>query len=282
MEQNFCWRCFRWSISFLLLLSFGGLFGSCAAPSKSRALDISDLTPEDIQSRVSRNFKTLKSFQGKARVIIELPGSGNQGFSEIFINFPDSVFVKTEAILGIDIGALFIDRRYFGAYAPRENTLYYGEAALLDLRDFLEIELSTEELYEVLTGLNQISISPASEISIQDGSCLITTPLEEGEMVYWVDPKKFVVLKSQLFDGTGEAILTKEFQRFRKNKGVMLPKHIRLTRPQARERITVYYTKQEINRPIEAKNFKLRIASNAKRIYWGDIDRPKLNRKLIK
>ncbi len=189
--------------------------------------------------------------------------------------------MKTEAILGIDIGALFLDSRNFGAYAPRENTLYYGEIELLDLRDFLEIELTTEELREVLIGLVQISTNLTSELGVRDGKYFITTKVAAGDWQHWVDAEKFVVTKSQLIDDAGEVTLTKEFRRFRNKEGVHLPQLVRLTRPQARERITVYYTSQKVNHRIKPKNFKLNIADNAKKVYWGDIEQPKLDRSRL-
>lgn len=212
-------------------------------------------------------------------MIIELPGNGYNGYSQIFIKFPDSVFVKTEAMLGIDIGALFVDKKKFGAYAPRENELYYGEIELLDLRDFLQIELETDELLEVLTGLIQVVVDSSSTLQINDGKFLITTRKYHGKIKYWIDARKYVVTRSQLLNAQGQVVQTKKFRRFRKNKGVVLPQNIWLTRPLAKEQITVYYTRQKINHSISSKKFKLKVADNARRIYWGDVKRPQIERK---
>ncbi|MFQ5638736.1 MAG: hypothetical protein ACE5IR_12155 [bacterium] len=272
-------------INFLLVtcsLATIFLFSYCGSTSKIKISDLSHLTPDDIRLRVLRNYQKLRSFEGKARLIIELPGSGNSGFSEIFINMPDSMLVKTEAVLGIDVGALFLNRRNFGAYAPRENILYYGELEILDLRDFLEIELTTAELFEALTGLNQVLVGPGSTLGYEKGLFLIKTPTTDGVWHYWVDPKKNVVTKSQLMDRAGEVLMKKEFDRLRRNKGFYMPQIIRLTRPKARERITVYYTRQKINERIQTKYFHLKVAKNARRVYWGDIEKPKLDRRRIK
>ena len=263
-------------IASVVLFSF-----QCASTSKSKTPALSNLTPEDLQARVTRNFEQLKSFEGKARVIIELPGSGSQGFSEIFITFPDSVYLKTEAILGIDIGALFLDQRYFVAYAPRENVLYYGETAQLNLREFLQIELNTEELFEALTGLIQVPVHSESTLSYADGKYVLSAPIDNGEIKYWIDPQKFLVTKSQIIED-GKVVMSKEMQRFRQTQGLELPQIIRVTRPQARERITVYYTSQTINRAILPERFKLRYAQNARRVYWGDLEHPRVERELIK
>jgi len=256
------------------------LFLNCA--STSRIPNLSNLTPEDLQLRVARNLNNLHSFEGKAHVIIELPGKSYKGFSNIFMKLPDSVYVKMEAILGIDIGGLFLDQHFFAAYAPRDNILYYGEAESLDLRDFLEIEIDTDELFEVFTGLNQIVVNETSNLIFAGGKFVVTTQLDQQSLIYEVDPDKYIVTKSQLVDAEGKTILLKEYRRFRKTKGLVLPKIIKLTRPQARERITVYYTNQKINKKIAAEKFKIKPAKNAKKVYWGDIKRPEIDRNLQK
>ena len=224
----------------------------------------------------------LKSFEGKARVIIELPGKGYNGFSNVYLNLPDSIFVKTEAILGIDIGALFLDHKTFGAYAPRDNVLYYGEVTKLNLRDFLQVELETEELYEVFTGSVQVILDSTSTLSLDDGKFLISTTSDSTTFKYWIDPKRFVVTESHLVDNEGTILLTKKFERFQKKGKLQLPKIIRLTRPEARERITVYYTKQTVNQAIPAEQFRLKVPKNARKVYWGDVQSPTIDRKLPK
>ncbi|MFQ5651450.1 MAG: DUF4292 domain-containing protein [bacterium] len=252
------------------------LAAGCATT--SRVPDLSNITTQTIQSKVLRNFNKLVSFEGRARVIIELPGEGYRGSSRVYINLPDSVYVKTEAILGIDIGALFLDRSYFGAYAPRENVLYYGEAELLDLRDFLQVEIETDELVEVLTGLIRIAPEPGATPAFDDGKFLISFPLGNGTQRVWVDPKKYVVTRSQLVDTRGRVILLKEFSRFKTRKGIVLPQTIKITRPLARERLTVYYTSQKINKLIVPEKFRLKTSKNARRVYWGDLERSQLGR----
>lgn len=279
MRIKFLRRFYLFGFFFVTYCS-ASLFLNCASTSKIP--NLSNFTPEDLQLRVARNLHNLHSFEGKARVIIELPGKSYNGFSNIFMKLPDSVYVKTEAILGIDIGGLFLDQRFFAAYAPRDNILYYGEAESLDIRDFLKIEIDTDELFEVFTGLNQIVVNDTSKLIFAGGKFVVTTQLEQQSLIYEVDPEKYIVTKSQLIDAEGKTILLKEYRRLRTNKGVVLPQIIKLTRPQARERITVYYTNQKINKKIAAEKFKIKPAKNAKKVYWGDTKRPAIDRNLQK
>ncbi|MFQ5677265.1 MAG: DUF4292 domain-containing protein [bacterium] len=250
------------------------VFTSLRCATTVRIPNLAEITPRDIQRKTERTFKNLHSFQGKARVILEKPGKGYRGFASIYMNLPDSVYVKTEAILGIDIGALFLDSRFFAAYAPRDNILYYGEVESLDLRDFLEVDISTDELFEVFSGLEQIVINAASSLTFSEGTYIIKTPLDETSITYHVDARKYVVTRSELTNSLGEPLLLKEYKRIRKKRGLQLPQIIKLTRPKAKERITVFYTSQRINKEIDKRQFKIKPAKNARRVYWGDVRRP--------
>lgn len=251
------------------------LFIGCAS---TRPPDLTQVTPRDLHFRVFENFQKLQTFEGSAQVIIEIPGEGHRGNSMVYINFPDSVFIKTEAILGIDIGSLFLDHRYFGAYAPRDNTLYYGEIESLDLSDFLQVEIKAEELHEILTGLTQITLDNNSQLSIDDNQYFITSRWQDGVVRYWIDPEEFVVTRSEHLDAEGREVLVKEFRRLRERNGVVLPQLIKVTRPQARERITLYYTRQKINDNIASEKFTLKMDKDARKVYWGHLENPRLER----
>lgn len=244
-------------------------------------LDPTAVTPHFLEKQVAKNFHRLQSFQGRARVIIEFPGDGYSGFSQVYLNAPDSLLVKTEATLGIDIGVLFMDHRLFGAYAPRENTFYYGEIESLDLADFLQVELETEELYELFAGLGQMDLDTSSKVAVDDNAYLLTTQTDAGLQKYWIDPEHFVVTRAVLLDADGQTSMIKEFKRLRRKDGLTLPQTVRITRPLARERVTVYYTRQEVNEAIPPERFKLKIPENAKKIYWGDLKRPRIERKSL-
>lgn len=275
MQRQF-WRRFPGKVVLLLTLI---LSTRCASTSESRLPDISILTPSRLQALIFDNYHKLKTFEGKARIVIELPGDGYNGYSSVYLKMPDSIYVKTEAILGIDIGALFLDAHYFAAYAPRENTLYYGETATLDLRDFLQVEIETTELQEIFTGLVQPEVRPASVIAQDGHDIVVSTDTGHGSLKYWVDADKPVVTKAELRDRDGKVVLKKEFQRIRKRKGIYLPQTIKVTRPQARERITVYYTSQKINKKIADKKFRIKTSKTARKVYWGDLEHPRIERK---
>lgn len=252
-------------VNILSLILIVGCAGRKATPS------LSNITPDLIQFKVSRNFQRMTSFEGNAKIIIELPGQGYKGSSKILINKPDSIFVKTEAILGIDIGALFLDADYFAAFAPRDNILYYGETSILNLKDFLQIEIEKDELIETLTGLVQIPNKDSLKLEIEDGQFLLTREIEMGKIKYWIDPQKYTVTQSKMLDKLERVILLKEFSRFRKKKGVYLPQIIKITRPLARERLTLFYTNQKINGRIASSEFKVKTSKNAQMVYWGKV-----------
>jgi len=272
--------------SFLLKATFKTLlfgltvfFAACASGSKTKIPDLSLISPLEIQKKVEKNAALLKTFEGRGKVIIELPGEGYSGNAHILVKNPDSVYVKLEAVFGIDVGALFIEPQLFAAYAPRENILYYGETKTLDLTDFLHIDLQTEKLPETITGLAKPDLLTNAVLSWDAGSYLITSVEDSMEVKYWVDAKKNVLIKSEVHDLSGNIILLKEFMRFRKTNGIIIPQTVRYTRPAARERLTLYYTQQLVNKELAAESFRVKTAKNAKKIFWGNVIKRKEQRK---
>ncbi len=254
-----------------IVVNIISLFFLNGCAGKKATLNLSNITPDLIRFKVSRNFTRITSFEGNAKVIIELPGQGYKGSSKILINKPDSIFVKAEAILGIDIGALFLDDEYFAAFAPRDNILYYGETGILNLKDFLQIEIEKEELVETLTGLVQIPNEDNLKLEIDDEQFVLTKEFDKGKIKHWIDPQKYTVTQTKRLDQFGRVILLKEFSRFKKKKGVYLPQTIKITRPLARERLTLFYTNQKINGQIASSEFIVKVSKNAKKVYWGRV-----------
>ncbi len=60
-------------------------------------------------------------------------------------------------------------------------------------------------------------------------------------------------------DGQNRIIQVQEYRRFLRTAGVTLPQMIRVVRPLAKESFTLFYDAVQINRPLPAKNFYLKL-----------------------
>ncbi|MBC6947451.1 hypothetical protein DWB58_05860, partial [candidate division KSB1 bacterium] len=80
------------------------------------------------------------------------------------------------------------------------------------------------------------------------------------------DPKRGAVTKAEQRDEAGALYARQTFRSFRKVKGVWLPRLIQIDKPQARERLTIFYESMNLNTAIDGKEFSMRVPASAKRI----------------
>jgi outer membrane lipoprotein-sorting protein len=96
-----------------------------------------------------------------------------------------------------------------------------------------------------------------------DNKYLITLASDTFVRKYWVDPKKFVVTDFHLYNGDS-LFVKQEFRKFSKERGVMLPKIIRINNPGGHQRVTVFYTDRKTNSRLKSKDFYIKIPKQVK------------------
>lgn len=246
---------------FVLLLSL--VATGCAG---TRPLKLSDITPEEISRLTAEHFERLRTFRGRARIIYESPENSITGYARVAIQRPDSVFVKVEAMLGVSVGFFFANGRAFVLYSPFENTAYYGRVEDVDLSHLFQMAVAYHDLVESLSGVVKVPETPGRRVSIEKGHYVLEGPNDSGRDEIWVDPKKHVVSKWVTYDSLGDVVALREFKRFRKRRGVLLPQIIRFSRPQLRERFTFYFLKQEANVRLKKSDFAFKIPKSAAQV----------------
>ena len=116
----------------LLTVLLGLLLTGCSALLRSSRID-PNATPREIFAQIANNYRGLEAFEGRGRLIIDTPDLKFDAPSLVLLQKPDTLFIKIEAILGIDVGFFFADGRRFESYSPLENTFFFGEVDAMRL-----------------------------------------------------------------------------------------------------------------------------------------------------
>lgn len=238
------------------------LFSNCARILQKKPLSTEDITVQEIRNRVEQNFWKLSSIKGSAHLSVEMPGMGFTALSNIVLKMPDSLFMNVKAGFGMGVGSIFVDKNRFAVYSSMENKVYYGDINSFDLNQFFQVNVKFNELFALISGTPIIDETEHSSLSIDESKYLITIKTDQGIKKYWIDPKKFVVTNIHLYDDKEELIVKHEFQKFYKERGVYLPKIIRVNRPKGNERVTLMYTDRKTNSGIKPKDFSIKIPDN--------------------
>ena len=218
---------------------------------------------EIVRQILLHNYSRLRTLKGHAKLIIETPQAAYSANAEILINRPDSLYMKIEAALGIDIGSLFADRTRFVLYAPMQNTCYIGSTDSMDLDAFISFDLSYAKLLQILMGMELAYGAKKGVLMPVENALIYTGQNGQYQYNYLIDPYQGVVTKVFVKDKNNQIVLLKEFSRFVELSGVKIPRTIRLVRPEKKESLTLFYNRLTINRRIAAKDFRIKVPENS-------------------
>jgi hypothetical protein len=285
---------------FLVLILSGLILSGCAgrAPKRDR-----EWQPQALYSRVIENYRRLQSFRGEGPLTVESPEYRLSAPARILVLKPDSIFIKVEAALGVDAGFFFADRRQFATFSPLENLYFYGETSRVRELTLFQMDLTYDEMISGMIGAalppfdSTFTITRDGELyrfegtrrqRFNDNAPNGLTQYAAAEIdsalwrvTYWVNAERGVVTKAEERLASGELYARQEFKRFRQRRGIWLPQLIQMQRPGAKERLTIFYNRVEVNDTIAASEFVIRVPQNAKRVDLSDpANPPKIEKPL--
>ncbi len=249
-----------------VLLLMLPLFSACAGLRKPAVADLDRVPPQEIYSRVQRNFERVRTLNGRGRLIVEMPRAQFTGNATILVKKPDSLFIIAKAVLGVQVGFFFADSAHFASYSPIENTYYTGPVGQMHRLILFEMELNYSQLLHAILGTAELKLDDSTRVKVMDNRYIFVRPWGRYFLVEKIDPGKFVVTEAIVTRADGRIEVRQTFSRFRKIQGVWLPQIIRLFRPRTRERLTIYYEKVTLNRPLPQEKFQFKVPENARRI----------------
>lgn len=236
---------------------------SCAGG--GAAIDASKLTAAEILEKVDQNNQRIRTLSGKGNLVIEMPETPFRGEVTIRVARPDSLYIVTEAAFGVDVGFLFADGESFYSYSPLDNTYLIGDVEQIGSLILFNMRIAYQELLNSILGAARFPMQSDTRIERQDKKIVFSQPHEGQNLVYEIDPDKLVITRIQLFDQENRETFRQVFRRFRKIDGVWVPQHIQLTRPQRKERLTVWYSQIALNQRLTPEAFSYNVPENAKR-----------------
>lgn len=245
----------------------------CSPLFRRREIDLTQISPEQVLRRLDENLHRLKTLEGWAKVTLESSERPYDGFCKVILKAPDSLVVKFKALFGMNVALLSINGENFKIYSPKENTLYWGKVNEVNLEEVLGVNLSFQELREVFTGVSSLQEEDPSLLSDffpQGDKIILIFEDDQGIRRYWVDPWDFTVVRSERLDRGGNLYFIEKYSRFKRQKGILLPRMIRVIKPMEGERLTVYYERQRINKGLREDHFQLKIPQSAQ---WVRIKR---------
>jgi outer membrane lipoprotein-sorting protein len=251
------YRVFVSGVLLLLLLSgcSGGLRTSISKPF------LTDLQywPQEYQ----RNRKLIHSFSGNARFTIEsLQYSGHVSVKTYFVK-PDTLFLQAEGPLGVDVGKIFIGKSRFIFYNQFENSFVSANLDNPFLGRFFQTNIPLKDLKRAIIGEPP---TPVNSLKLADSNRgIFTYMIGQEEYRYIVNPQNGLLEAWEQSSG-GQIEVRQEFLNYRQINDIYIPAQIKITLPQKKERITVFYKDIKLNKPVDPDVYTISINPKVKQL----------------
>ncbi len=253
----------------ILLLLTGLIFNACSG---SGGNDLDKVPVKEIKQRVNNNSSIIETMEASGNIAFDSPEQSGQGWIEVRIKKPDSVFIRIEGPFGISIAQALITRYDFIYYNVQENKAILGPTNDINIGAILRIKVSFDELLSGFSGgfmlLENVvdSLNPESE----NGLYTINAPREPGTQKYYIDPTLYTVQKYNSYDENRKTIVEINYSNyFEENAAgriVYFPSSIKINNPGKKQSVYVDYVNKSFNR--SDIKFNIKIPKSAKVTKW--------------
>ena len=235
---------------------------SCTPPTllKPGKIEYSELA--DWPAAYQANFEKLKSLQGQARISVESPDGAMSFDINVIYVAPDTLFMSAEGPFGIDLGKIFMGKNRFIIYNQINNQFFAGELDEDYYNTFLQTDLSLKQIKNAFLGY----------VPLPDNLKLVDQ--RHGIFAALVDGKKWRIavnresgnLESLEISQDNQIILKEELQEYRSIDGINFPKFIRLTVPDKKEMVAIFYKNFKINETVNKDLYHIEIGPKTKQL----------------
>lgn len=252
-----------------MLLLTALIFDACSG---SGGNDLDKLPVKEIKQRVNNNSSLIETMEASGNIAFDSPEQSGQGWIEVRIKKPDSVFVKIEGPFGISIAQALITRYDFIYYNVQENKAILGPTNDINIGAILRIKVSFDELLSgfsggfVLVDSDKDSLDAGSE----NGLYTITAPRKPGTQMYYIDPTLYTVQKYNSLDEYQKTIVEVNygnyFEENASGRTVYFPSSIKINNPGKKQSVYVDYINKTFNK--SDIKFSIKIPKSAKVTKW--------------
>lgn len=221
--------------------------------------------------RLEANRRKIKNFSGTGTITIKTSDINARSNFQVLIKRPDSVKVSFYGPFGIDLASALITRQNFQFYDVINNRLYKGKLKTGVMNDILKINISFEELLDLLTGSVNLTDKLRREpdkyetdsdqynLTYYDSSASTTS-------IYSIRRDDLGITDYKLNTFKGKSLVSAGYSNFRKLEDTPVPFLINVNELSNNQKIKIEYRSVDVNN--EIGKLKLDIPNDAKIIDW--------------
>lgn len=250
---------------FKLILFFIILFFIVSCSSPRYILDKGKVSFSDLLKSIENDQNQIHSLSGQSRISIETEEFSGSFFADIFYNNNDSLLVDISGPFGLGIGKMFLGKDRFIFLNQFSNQFYSGDTEDFKNKNFLQFPLKIHEISNFFTGKEIVNNMKIINYEIDNDLFYINGKNGSFNYNIWIDNNTGHIKKIEYVDNK-KIILIKEYDKFLKFQETYFPKYIKLTRPEEKQVVSVYYNQLVLNQKIEPSEFIIKITDSARQI----------------
>ncbi len=221
--------------------------------------------------RLEANRRKIRNFAGTGTITIKTSDLDAKSNFQVLIKRPDSVKVSFYGPFGIDVASAMITQQNFQFYDVINNRLYRGKLKTGVMNDILKINISFEELLNLLTGsvnlTDKLRREPDKYETDSDlYNLTYYDSLNATTSVYSIRRDDFGITGYKQNSFRGKNLVNAEYSNFRKYEDTPVPFLINVNELLNKQKIKIEYRSVEVNN--EIGKLKLDIPNDAKIIDW--------------
>lgn len=254
----------------IILFFISALFFS--ACSGSGGNDVEKIPVKEIKEKVNSNSVVIETMEASGNIAFDSPEQSGQGWIEVRIRKPDTVYVKIDGPFGISVAQALITRNDFIYYNVQENKAITGPTNDINIGAVLRIKVTFDELISGFSGgfFFEDETNDSDLAESESGFYTILKPETGGLLKYFIDPVLFTVQKYNKFDKNNKTLVevnyNNYFEELASGKRFYFPANIKIKNPGKKQSVWVDYQNKNFNKP--DLNFNVKIPKSAKIINW--------------
>lgn len=249
---------------FVFVIVFILLVIQCSGFLKSQKLLINIPIPQLIDG-IRENAARIETFQGKGRFLAVSEETSMGGSIRVFARMPDSLWIKVEGPLGVDVATGWFCGNQAVWYVPMDGVVFSGTIERIRELDIVPVDVGSSNMIMGIVGFaipEMDSQSSLYHLKIEDRKYLLHS---ENETI-WINPDGPLVIRWEMAGFQDDLLWQWEGRNLKRNSSAYFPGTIRFTRWQPRERVTIFYEEIKINKSLRQSWFKIDIPKGVRKI----------------
>jgi hypothetical protein len=254
-------RRFASASGYIGILTALAMLSGCAGSFFSRQ-PLPEVPPKVLLEQVRDHANRLRTFQGRGMFTVASGENAFRGTIRVLAKKPDSLWVKLEGPLGIDlVTARFTDGRVF-YFSPWIKDAIRDSLSRTDFGKILPLGLDS---LDVMNGLFGMPIPPDSTaepfLSMSKERRHYVLNLGGSESL-WIEPQGPVITHWEKRDGGGRTVWLYEAGQFTTEDSMRVPRRVRFSGSNDQELI-LFYEELKTNQPLKKGWCNVRIPNSS-------------------